>query len=246
VLILLLAIAAGVAVLAHTAPFRFVLDASSVWHVPAHGSDKIIYLTFDDGPNPTATPQLLEMLKEKDVRVTFFVIGEYVTSETAPLIRRMFEDGHSVGLHTGRRWLLLRSSSSIEKLLRSTANKIELLAGRQPCKLFRPHAGWRSVSMMRGAARAGFRIVGWSWMNWDWVGFRERTAPRVASHLVRHAKPGNIVVIHDGHHQDPRANRLYAVEAAWRIIDNLRAQGYRFGTLCEVLSGSSDFETLQR
>jgi peptidoglycan-N-acetylglucosamine deacetylase len=100
--------------------------------------------------------------------------------------------------------------------------------------------------MMRGAARAGFRIVGWSWMNWDWVGFRERTAPRVANHLVRHAKPGNIVVIHDGHHQDPRANRLYAVEAARRIIDNLRAQGYRFGTLCEVLSGSSDFEILQR
>ena len=234
-LVFLLALAIGVGVLAHIAPFRFVLDRSSVWHVPTVGSDKTIYLTFDDGPNPTATPGLLDLLKEKDVRATFFLIDEYVTPETAHLVRRMFEDGHSVGLHSGRRWLLLKSPAAMEEILRSAAGKIERLAGHRPCRLFRPHAGWRSVPMMRGAARAGFQIVGWSWMNWDWVGFRDRTGPRVAAHLLKHAKPGNIVVIHDGHHRDPRANRLYAIEATRRVIGELRARGYGFGALCDAL-----------
>jgi peptidoglycan/xylan/chitin deacetylase (PgdA/CDA1 family) len=72
-------------------------------------------------------------------------------------------------------------------------------------------------------------------MNWDWVGFRQRTGPRVAQHLLKHAQPGNIVVIHDGHHRNPRADRLYAIEAASRLIDELGARGYHFATLCDGL-----------
>jgi peptidoglycan-N-acetylglucosamine deacetylase len=232
--VLIMAVVTGVVLLAHIAPFRFVLDASTIWRVATAGSEKTIYLTFDDGPNPTATPILLDLLKEKNVRATFFLIDEYVTEETAPIVRRMFEEGHSVGQHTGRRWLLLRSSSYLQEMLTASADNVERLAGSRPCRLFRPHAGWRSVAMIRGAARAGYKIVGWSWMNWDWAGFRERTGPRVARQIVKHAKPGNIVVIHDGHHRNPRADRLYAVEAAQRLIDELGEQGYVFRTLCDV------------
>jgi peptidoglycan-N-acetylglucosamine deacetylase len=237
VLAVILIAAAGIAILAHIAPFPFILDAAhggaSIWRLPG-SSGKTIYLTFDDGPNPTATPQLLDLLKQKKVRATFFLIDDYVTEETAPIVRRMFQDGHSVGQHTGRRWLFLRSPSYLADMLKTSANKIERLAGRRPCPLFRPHAGWRSTAMFRGAARAGYKIAGWSWMSWDWVGPRKRTAERVASQVTSHAAPGKIIVIHDGHHRNPRADRTYAIEATGRIIDALRAEGYDFGTLCEI------------
>jgi peptidoglycan/xylan/chitin deacetylase (PgdA/CDA1 family) len=87
---------------------------------------------------------------------------------------------------------------------------------------------------MRGTSSAGYKIVAWSWMNWDWVGFRQRTGPRVAEHLVKHARSGNIAVIHDGHHKNPRADRSYAIDATRRIIEELGAQGYEFKTLCHL------------
>lgn len=243
-MILPVVIAVGaVAVLAHVAPFRFVLDTvhsrTAVWRMPVSGSEKPIYLTFDDGPNPTATPELLSALREKGVRATFFVIDDHVTEETATIVRRMFEEGHCVAQHTGRRWLLLRSPSHVASMLQSGANRIERLTGYAPSRHFRPHAGWRSDAMFRGAARAGYTIVGWSWMSWDWVGFRKRTGPRVANHVIRHAAPGKIIVMHDGHHHNPRAERTYAIEAARIIIDGLRKRGYTFRTVCEASGRSS-------
>jgi peptidoglycan/xylan/chitin deacetylase (PgdA/CDA1 family) len=227
----------AVITLAHTAPFPFLLDAldqdATIWRMPV-SAGKTIYLTFDDGPNPTATPELLDLLKTKNVKATFFLIDDYVTEETAPIVRRIFDEGHSVGQHTGRRWLLLRSSSHVAEFLSTAGDKVERLTGRRPCRLFRPHAGWRSLAMFRGAGYAGYRIVGWSWRSWDWVGFRRRTGPLVAAQVTSNAAPGKIVVIHDGHHHNPRANRGYAIEAAGRIIDELKLRGYSFGTLCEL------------
>jgi peptidoglycan/xylan/chitin deacetylase (PgdA/CDA1 family) len=231
-------VAAGVSILAHVAPFPFLLDGihgqSTIWRMPSAASaGKTIYLTFDDGPNPTATPALLDLLKEKNVRATFFLIDDYVSETTAPIVRRMFEEGHSVAQHTGRRWLLLRSPSYIEHTLQAAAIKVERLTGHRPCRLFRPHAGWRSSAMIIGARRAGFKVVGWSWMSWDWVGFRERTGSRVASQLLAHAAPGKIIVIHDGHHRNPAADRRYAIDATRRVIDELTVRGYNFGVLCQ-------------
>jgi peptidoglycan/xylan/chitin deacetylase (PgdA/CDA1 family) len=124
-------------------------------------------------------------------------------------------------------------------MLESGAGKIERLTGRRPCRLFRPHAGWRSESMFKGASRARYKIVGWSWMSWDWTGLRRRTAPRVAAQLVAHAGPGKIIVIHDGHHRNPRADRKYAIEATRLIIEALSASGYTFGTLRALSSDAS-------
>lgn len=226
----------GILLLTHVAPFPFVLDAvhgdASIWRMPVSGSGKPIYLTFDDGPNPTATPELLALLKAEDLKVTFFLIDDYVTEDTAPIVRQMFEDGHCVAQHTGRRWLLLRSPEHVAEMLQAGARKIERLTGHSPARYFRPHAGWRSEMMFRGAARAGYTIVGWSWMSWDWTGFRKRTGPRVARQLLAHAGPGKIMVIHDGHHRNPRADRAYAIEATRTIVPELRRSGYTFRTLC--------------
>src|ERR1700730_17492175 len=93
------AIGAGLVALAHTAPAPFLLDALagrlSVWHM-SRGNPATIYLTFDDGPNPTTTPDLLEVLARERVQATFFLIDRHITDRTKPIVSRMFADGHAV------------------------------------------------------------------------------------------------------------------------------------------------------
>lgn len=229
--------AAAVAALLHTAPFPFLLDAlygkTALWRMAVEPGRKVVYLTFDDGPNPDATPALLDLLKSKGVRATFFLIGEYVNGGTAPIVRRAFDEGHAVALHSGDRWLMLRSPGGLAARLDADAARIQSLAGRRPCPLFRPHAGWRSAAMMEGVGRAGYRLAGWGWQAWDWCWFRARTPARIARQVTAHASPGTIIVLHDGHHRDPRAGRQYTIGAAALIIDDLRARGYQFAPLCD-------------
>jgi len=229
----------GLAVLSHTAPFPFVLDAAnggiSVWRVPEPAGRRVVYLTYDDGPNPRATPELLDLLRDKRVSATFFLIDRHLTEKTAPIVRRMFDEGHAVGLHSDDRWLMMRSAGDLAGKLNAAAERIEALTGHRPCPLFRPHAGWRSVPMLRGLSRLGYKLAGWSWMAWDFTWFRKRTGSRVAAQVLAHAAPGKIIVIHDGHHKNPQAERRYAVEATRLIIDGLRARGYEFAAFCEPL-----------
>jgi peptidoglycan/xylan/chitin deacetylase (PgdA/CDA1 family) len=88
--------------------------------------------------------------------------------------------------------------------------------------------------MMKGLDQMRYKLVGWSWMSWDWVGFRKRTPERVARQLIGNAKPGKIMVVHDGHHIDPRPDRQYAIGAAELVIDALQSEGYEFAPLCEA------------
>jgi peptidoglycan-N-acetylglucosamine deacetylase len=237
VIVTIVVIALGVTALCHTAPFPFLFDAVagkvSVWRVHPPEDRREVYLTFDDGPNPTTTPELLDLLKEKDVSATFFLIDEHITNGTAPIVRRMFAEGHSVGQHSGNRWLMVHSAGRLAGELQAMSSHTEHLTGYRPCPIFRPHAGWRSIPMFRGVSRLRFQVVGWSWLTWDWCWFRRRTGDRVANQVLAHAAPGKIIVIHDGHHRNPRADRRYALQATRQIVDGLRAQGYQFGTLCE-------------
>jgi peptidoglycan/xylan/chitin deacetylase (PgdA/CDA1 family) len=223
-------------VLTHTAPAPFLLEAfkpgASIWHMPRSPSAPAVYLTYDDGPNPDATPQLLDVLRGEQVTATFFLIDAHVTGETAPLVRRMFAEGHAVALHSSARWLMLSGAGEIAETLAAAAGRIEQLAGSQPCPLFRPHAGWRSAAMYGALAQLGYRLAGWSWGLWDWNWFRAREADSLAARLARRASDGDIIVMHDGHHIEPRPNRQYAIEATARLIPALRARGLAFGRLC--------------
>ena len=235
---ILVAAAFGVLFLTHTAPFPFLLEAfrprHSIWHMPRDRSAPAVYLTFDDGPNPSATPALLDVLKREDARATFFLIDAHLSAETAPLVRRMFAEGHAVGLHSDTRALMLKSPGGLVSTLTAAADRIERLAGSRPCPVFRPHAGWRSGQMYAGLRRMNYRLAGWSWGLWDWNWWRPRAAEDLARRLSRRASPGDIIVMHDGHHVNPRADRRYAVEATARMIPAFRARGFSFGTLCDA------------
>jgi peptidoglycan/xylan/chitin deacetylase (PgdA/CDA1 family) len=228
------------ATLAHTAPFPFLLDAAApahvMWRAPRSLTEPTIYLTFDDGPNPTATPALLDVLQREGVAATFFVIDRHVTPETAPILRRIAAEGHALALHTHTRRLMWRSPAAMAQWIGETAARLEHTAGARPCPAFRPHGGWRSVTMLAGVARAGYRLVGWGWNAWDWNWFRRRTADAVVGRILARAHDGLIVVIHDGHHENPRAERGYAVEATARLIPALRARGFAFATICDAIA----------
>jgi len=227
----------GLLTLAHTAPFPFLLDAiapaPAVWSMPPRESAPTIYLTFDDGPNPTATPGLLDVLARERAVATFFLIDRHITDETAFLVRRMFDEGHAVGLHSHTRAPMLMTPEALARTLTQAADRIAEIGGQRPCPAFRPHGGWRGGQMYEGLALIDHSLVGWGWGLWDFNWYRPPDVDRLVERLVRRASDGDILVIHDGHHVDPKANRGYAIEATARLVPALRAQGFQFGRICD-------------
>ena len=237
-LVVLAVAIAGAVVLSHVAPAPFLFEAfrpsKSLWRVAsAAGVPPTIYLTFDDGPNPDWTPALLDALAVEGVTATFFLIDEYITLETAPIVRRMAEEGHAIGLHSGARWLMLMPPDTLAARLSLAADRITTITGTAPCRLFRPHAGWRSASMYRALERDGYRLAGWSWGMFDWAWWQTPDAVRTARRLARKASAGDIIVIHDGHHRNPHADRRHAPETIRLLVPALAAKGYAFGRLCD-------------
>src|SRR5918999_2793065 len=228
----------GAAALAHTAPFPFLLEAfrpsRSLWRVtPQTGTPPTVYLTFDDGPNLRWTPGLLDALRDNHARATFFLIDDHITPATADIVRRISVEGHAIALHSGTRRLMIESSPALAERLQLAAARIAAITGREPCRLFRPHAGWRSATMYEGLSKAGYRLAGWSWGMWDWDWWRTPRAERIVERLARKASAGDIIVIHDGHHKNPQADRRHAGETMRRLVPLLKSKGFALGRLCE-------------
>lgn len=232
----------GIGVLAHIAPFPFLLDwlrpSRSVWHMPPR-EPPTVYLTFDDGPNPTATPALLDLLARERVTATFFVIDKHVTDATAPIVRRIVADGHALALHSHTRRLMFMSPARFAETLARASDRLERITAHAPCAAFRPHAGWRSWTMLQGVGRRGLRLVGWGFGMWDFDWYRTPNAERIATRLAGRASDGSIMVLHDGHHENPAADRRHTVDAVARLIPRLRARGFSFGTICEGAHASA-------
>lgn len=228
-------LAAIVTALAHTAPFPFALDAlyadRVTWRMPHDAGPPTVYLTYDDGPNPTATPALLDALAAHGVRATFFLIERHITEQTAPIVARIANEGHRIGLHSHTRGKMFLTPDELATRLTAFAMRVEGITGEAPCRAFRPHAGARSSQMLEGLRRIDYQMVGWGFMLWDFDLFRARSV-RIVPRLVRRASPGDILVIHDGHHEDPRANRQYAIDVTNALIPELRKKGFEFSTIC--------------
>jgi peptidoglycan/xylan/chitin deacetylase (PgdA/CDA1 family) len=215
-------------------PFLFdaIAGGRCVWHMPKR-TPTTIYFTFDEGPNPTTTPDLLDVLSREGVRATFFLIDRHITERTAPLVRRMFADGHAVALHSATRRYMLMSPDTFARTVTDAADHIEQVAGGRPCAAFRPHAGWRSWAMYAGLKQIDHQMIGWSWMLWDWNWFRARTADSVVNRLRDRVANGDIIVLHDGDESAPLKDQRHTVDATARLIPDLRARGFTFGVVCE-------------
>jgi peptidoglycan/xylan/chitin deacetylase (PgdA/CDA1 family) len=144
----------------------------------------------------------------------------------------MFDEGHAVGLHSHTRAKMLMAPERLAEVLTRAADRIEQLAGARPCRAFRPHGGGRSGDMYAGLARIDYTLVGWSFGAWDKELFGPMRADRISRRLAGRASPGTVFVIHDGHHEDPRADRQYAIEATASLVSELRRKGFSFGKIC--------------
>jgi peptidoglycan/xylan/chitin deacetylase (PgdA/CDA1 family) len=189
-------------------------------------------LTFDDGPNPAWTPQLLDILATHNVRATFFLVGRYAQAERA-LVRRMVDAGHLIGNHS---WshpnLAITSAARVSSELRETSDALEQIAG-QPVRFFRPPFGGRRPLVLQTARQLGLTPVTWNAMTTDWS---EPSSEMIAQSLVH--KIGRVtaggfaanIVLHDGGHLAQFANRGPSVAAANALLQRFKGS-YQFVAL---------------
>ena len=188
---------------------------------------KVVALTFDDGPNPDATPLILQTLREKGVRATFFVLGSH--AERWPeLVRRISHEGHQLGNHGYfHRKLQFKSPFYVSRDIRPGIRAIKR-AGAPAPRLFRAPHGFRSPWTTPIASSYGERTVGWSLGVWD----SDRPgADEIVRRTMEGVEPGSIILLHDGDGYNPDGDRMQTAAALPIIIDRLKEQGYEFATL---------------
>lgn len=183
-----------------------------------------VALTFDDGPHATLTPQLLDILKEKKVKATFYVLGR--RAEAYPsIIRRMRREGHEIGNHTWSHPILTnRSDAVLLSELDRTADAIQKAGGGRP-KTMRPPFGAmtpRQAHVVRSRRR--LPVVKWSIDSLDYTGSSSAT---ITNRILRGAHNGAIILNHDIH-----ARTVGAMPAT---IEGLKSKGYRFVTVSRLI-----------
>jgi peptidoglycan-N-acetylglucosamine deacetylase len=187
-------------------------------------------LTFDDGPNPSATPQLLELLAKRGVKATFFLIGRQVRAFPA-LAREIVERGHEIGNHTETHpSLIWLTSSGIADELKRCDEAISVAAGVTP-RWMRPPYGYRNPWLSGVVTRRGNAGVAmWSIATRDWK--TEATDPVIER--LRRAQGGDIVLLHDGDHRVREGKRLHVVAALEYWLPRWKDAGMRFVTMNEI------------
>jgi peptidoglycan/xylan/chitin deacetylase (PgdA/CDA1 family) len=203
----------------------------AVWSMLRTASPTV-YLTFDDGPNPSTTPDLLDVLAAEKAHATFFIIDDHLNEETAPIVTRAFAEGHAVALHSATRRPMLMMPAEFGRTLTGWADRIEKLTGRTPCRAFRPHAGWRSGQMYAGLDDLDYKLIGFGFMLWDFNWFRARNADSSFRRIASRVSDGDIIVMHDGDESAPTRDQRHTVDATRLLIPELRNRGFAFGKIC--------------
>jgi peptidoglycan/xylan/chitin deacetylase (PgdA/CDA1 family) len=233
---------AGVAAWGAVAPSS-ELFGPTVRHTP---SPRKIALTFDDGPNPAVTPQLLDLFDRHSVRATFFLIGKF--ARTCPqLVKEISARGHLIANHTDTHVnLFLQSSAGIREELARCQDSIAVATQVEPPRWMRPPYGYRSPLLRGEILRAHMQgVVMWSKICWDWKPQpSERLIARLAS-VARTERPfGDVVVMHDGDHRALGGDRGHVVAALEHWLPRWRDAGMEFVTI-DASSVTEASETLR-
>lgn len=178
-----------------------------------------VALTYDDGPDPASTPQLLDLLRERGARATFFCVGRRSRAHPV-LVRRIHAEGHDLGGHGDAHspWSIFYSLRRMRAEIEAGQAALAEVTGERP-RDFRPPYGHNTHRTARVAREEGLRIPGWEVRGIDLPGFDpERVARRVLSGV----RAGSIVLLHDG---DRRPEAVVAATAA--ILDGLEQRGLR-------------------
>lgn len=211
-----------------------VLPGSQVFGPVAVGrplAEKVVALTFDDGPYPPYTGQVLDILRENRTVATFFLIGANVV-KYPELVRRIAAEGHQLGNHTYNHSDLLKlGREQIAAETDRAGTVIAAIAGERP-HVIRPPHGFRDPLVLDVLERQGLRVIEWSVASRDWT---NPGTDAIVGRTLKEVKSGSIILLHDGDGVEAAAPRMQTVEAAGRIIRHLKAEGYRFVTVDELL-----------
>lgn len=192
------------------------------------GGGKVVYLTFDDGPHGTWTPQVLELLKQYEASATFFVLGEQV-GKYKELVRSEASAGHYIGNHTVHHDSLKGDSEAeFRDAVEPVRTAILAAAGDlftldKDVRYLRPPYGAMDSNTRAFASQLGYKTVLWDIDTQDW---RRPGADQIASHVLDHVKSGDIVLMHDA-----GGDRSQTVEALKTVLPKLKEQGYSFRTV---------------
>ena len=192
------------------------------------GDASTVALTFDDGPNPAATPALLDLLDKDDARATFFLIGQHVRAFPA-LAREIAARGHAIGNHTETHpsLIFLSRAKLREELNRCREAILSAVGGTEP-RWMRPPFGFRGPQLDAVVRELGYSGVAmWSKWAWDW---KPQPAERVI-HRLRRVIGGDIVLLHDGDHRLLEGDRRHTVAAIAHWLPRWKDAGMRFVTL---------------
>jgi peptidoglycan/xylan/chitin deacetylase (PgdA/CDA1 family) len=181
-----------------------------------------VALTFDDGPHPQGTPQVLDFLSQHDIKATFFLVGEQVERRPG-LAAEIAARGHTIGLHCYRHRVVARlSPRALREDLDRSAWAIGDATGRAP-DLFRPPRGVFTYSALAEVRRRGWLPVLWAADGRDWR--RTATPPTICGRIASRLRGGEIVLLHDSDFYSSPGSWLNTLGAVALLVDDLRARG---------------------
>ncbi|MEI8309624.1 MAG: polysaccharide deacetylase family protein [Verrucomicrobiota bacterium] len=184
-----------------------------------------IALTFDDGPHPTLTPKLLDILKEKGVKATFFVLGQCVAANPA-VLQRAAAEGHEIGNHSWDHKALPKGGGAgVASEIDQTNAAIQSATGKKPTLVRPPYGATTASITKRLNEEYGLKVIMWDVDPLDW---KVRNSAHVKAEILKSTKPGSIVLSHDIHPT--------TVDAMAETIDALKEKGFKFVTVSELIA----------
>ncbi|NRF93074.1 polysaccharide deacetylase family protein [Paenibacillus frigoriresistens] len=200
-----------------------------VWKVKT--DQKLIALTFDDGPNPVYTPQILNLLTQYQAKGTFFVIGKRVQLYPAIVIREV-NDGHEIANHTyDHHYLKNYPAERLVDEIRQTQEIIFDITEQRPI-VFRPPGGFYSDALLQSMKEDKLTVVMWSWYQ-DTKDWRRPGVDKIVNQVLNNVHNGDIVLFHD-----KQGDCSQTVASLKYILPELKKQGYQFVTVSELITKS--------
>ena len=206
-------------------------QAKTIKDAPVPVSEKVIALTFDDGPWPETTEQILATLKQENVKATFYMVGQPLKS-FPEIGKKVLADGHVIANHTLHHWYKQMSPLVAQREIEDTAKIIKEVLNVET-DYFRPPGGVLTNGLVAYAEKQNQSVNMWSVDSGD-SNPKRPSSEAILATILAGATPGGIVLMHDG--GGSHGNTAKAVP---QIIAKLRAQGYKFVTITELLELSS-------
>ncbi|MFC1620006.1 polysaccharide deacetylase family protein [Candidatus Neomarinimicrobiota bacterium] len=206
-------------------PHYFIPFGKTYTHIDT--KESVVSLSFDDGPHPSYTVDLLEVLREHQVKATFFMVGKKV-EQYPHVVQAVIEYGHEIGNHSySHPFLIFKSCSYIRREINLTDSLLRN-AGVENEILFRAPYGAQFLALPIVLRKIKKKNVLFSISPRDWI---PQDPSRIAEHVSKRIRPGSIITLHDG---DPEGRRI--VESTSQIITNLKNQGFKVVTVSELLA----------